>query len=93
MALGLENPSDALAGATPYLRMFSLVSAGWLMARQALAAHETLGRAPDDEIAEAKLATARFFCEQMLPAVHGLAPAVTAGAEPLFAVDPSALRG
>jgi hypothetical protein len=93
MTMGLENPADALAGATPYLRMFSLVSAGWLMARQALAAHAVLERTPDDEIARAKLATAQFFCGQVLPAVHGLAPAVTAGAGPLFAVEPSAICG
>jgi alkylation response protein AidB-like acyl-CoA dehydrogenase len=93
MEVGLNDPADALAGATPYLRMFSLVSAGWLMARQALAAHALLEATPDDEIAQAKLTTARFFCTQVLPAVHGLAPAVVAGAEPLFAVGPSALSG
>jgi alkylation response protein AidB-like acyl-CoA dehydrogenase len=93
MELGMNDPADALAGATPYLRMFSLVSAGWLMARQALAAHAVLEHTPDDDLAAAKLTTARFFCEQILPAVHGLTPAVTAGAEPLFAVDPAALSG
>ena len=35
---GVEDPRNALAGATPYLRMFSLVTGGWVMARQALAA-------------------------------------------------------
>ena len=32
------DPADALAGATPYLRLFGIVLGGWLMARQALAA-------------------------------------------------------
>ena len=27
-----------------------------------------------------------FFCEQLLPVARGLVPAVTAGAEPLFAL-------
>src|SRR5690606_15119879 len=31
---GLANPLDALAGATPYLRLFSVVTGGWVMARQ-----------------------------------------------------------
>jgi hypothetical protein len=34
----------------------------------------------------AKVATARFYCEQLLPAAPGLLPAVTAGAAPLYAV-------
>ena len=32
------EPADALAGATPYLRLVGVVLGGWLMARQALAA-------------------------------------------------------
>ncbi len=39
MTNGLADPREALAGATPYLRMFGIVTGGWLMARQALAAH------------------------------------------------------
>ena len=34
----VADPRHALAAATPFLRMFSLVTAGWLMARSALAA-------------------------------------------------------
>jgi len=94
MEAGLADPRDALAGATPYLRMFSLVTAGWLMARQALAARAALDAGTDDAaMAEAKLATASFFCEQLLPAVHGLGPAVLAGAEPLYGVDLTAIGG
>src|SRR3954470_676778 len=33
MRNGVGDPRNALAGATPFLRMFSLVTAGWLMAR------------------------------------------------------------
>ena len=86
MTNGLANPVDALAGATPFLRMFSLSVAGWLMARQALAALAVGG----DEGA-AKLATAQFFCEQWLPQVHGLTAQVTAGGAPLMALTPDQL--
>jgi 3-(methylthio)propanoyl-CoA dehydrogenase len=79
MTNGLANPVDALAGATPFLRMFSLAVAGWLMARQALAA-----KAVGGEDGDAKLATARFFCEQWLPQVHGLTAQVTAGSASLM---------
>jgi alkylation response protein AidB-like acyl-CoA dehydrogenase len=34
-----------------------------------------------------KVATARFYCQELLPEAAGLLPAVTAGAAPLYAVD------
>jgi hypothetical protein len=44
------------------------------MAESALLALEAKDMSP--EAVEAKVATARFFCEQLLPAVHGLGAAV-----------------
>ncbi len=88
---GMDDPRDALAGATPYLRMFSLVTAGWLMARQALVAKTALDNGESDPSIEAKLATALFFCEHILPAANGLAPAVTAGFASTMAVPPELL--
>jgi 3-(methylthio)propanoyl-CoA dehydrogenase len=93
MEEGLADPRNALAGATPYLRMFSLVTAGWLMARQGLAAKSLLDEDASDEFAQAKLVTARFFAEQILPAVNGLAVPVMAGFEDLYAVKPEAISG
>jgi alkylation response protein AidB-like acyl-CoA dehydrogenase len=80
LANGLSEPLDALAGATPYLRLFSVVTGGWAMALQALAAQRLLPDAgPDDApFLQEKLLDARFFCEQLLPQAAGLVPAVTA---------------
>ncbi len=80
LANGMANPLDALAGATPYLRLFSIVTGGWVMAQQALKASARLADAApgDKELYEGKLLTARFFCEQILPQAAGLVPAVTA---------------
>ncbi len=75
----VADPNDALAGATPYLRMMGLVTGAWLLTRSALAAHELGG-----DLAAQKLVTAHFFATQVLPQVSGLAPAVTAGAADLF---------
>ena len=36
----------------------------------------------------AKLVTARFFCEQILPQVHGLVSPIHAGFDDLFALTP-----
>jgi hypothetical protein len=89
MSRGPAGPSDALAGATPYLRLSGLVIGGWLLARSALAASRLLRNAsgPDAVFLQDKIATARFYTEQLLPQAAGLLPAVTAGAGPLFAVD------
>ena len=40
---------------------------------------------------EAKVVTARFFCEQLLPPAVGLVNAVRAGADTLFVLSPTAL--
>jgi 3-(methylsulfanyl)propanoyl-CoA dehydrogenase len=86
---GPAEPDDALAGATPYLRLFGLVTGGWLMARSALAASRLLRDAggSDAVFLRGKIGTARFYTEQLLPQTAGLLPAVTAGAGPLFQVD------
>ena len=83
------EPNDALAGATPYLRMSGLVIGGWLMARSALAASRLLPGASDSDAVflREKIGTARFYTGQLLPQAAGLLPAVTAGAGPLFQID------
>jgi 3-(methylthio)propanoyl-CoA dehydrogenase len=85
------SPVDALAGATPYLRLLSTVTAGYLMARSALIATQLLADgAPgpeSDEFLRAKVATGRYFCEQIMPASDGLVGAVTGGAEATMVFD------
>src|SRR5690606_7162371 len=80
LANGMSNPLDALAGATPYLRLFSMVTGGWVMARQALAATAALdgASAGDKAYYEGKVVSSRFYCEQILPQAAGLVAAVTA---------------
>jgi alkylation response protein AidB-like acyl-CoA dehydrogenase len=92
LASAAGSPNDVLAGATPYLRLFAMVTAGWLMARSALAAQARLAQGDGDEaFLRSKVTTARFFCEQLLPPAVGLLASITAGAEPLFAIDPEVL--
>ncbi len=81
-----KEPNDVLVGATPYQEMFGIVVGGWLMARSAVAASTMAG--DDDGFHAAKVDTARFYCEQILPRARGLLPAVTAGAQPLYAIEP-----
>ncbi|HEY3140623.1 MAG TPA: acyl-CoA dehydrogenase [Acidimicrobiales bacterium] len=85
MANGLADPANALAGATPYLRMSGIVTGGWLLARSALAARELLDAGATDVLLEQKIVTARFYCDQLLPQAAGLTAAVTAGPADLVA--------
>jgi hypothetical protein len=80
---GVGDPNDALAAATPYLRMFGIVAGGWVMGRQAIAAR----RLGDD----ARLATARFYLQELVPQAKGLLASVTAGQEILFELTPEQL--
>jgi 3-(methylthio)propanoyl-CoA dehydrogenase len=82
-----KDPNAILAGSSPYLRMWGLVLGGWLLARSALAAPA----AGDSEVTATQLVLARFYAEQLLPQVAGLAGAATAGAADLFALTPAEL--
>ncbi|WP_036257289.1 acyl-CoA dehydrogenase [Methylocapsa aurea] len=73
-------PDDALAGATPYLRLFAYASGGAALARGALAAHRLLTAGDNDPALAARIATARFFAENIASGASGLERAVTRGA-------------
>ncbi|MFM9876633.1 MAG: acyl-CoA dehydrogenase [Rhodoglobus sp.] len=79
---GVADPNAVLAGSSPYLRMWGLVTSAWLLARSALAAVPL-----DADTAKEQLVMARFFAEQLLPACAGLLGAATAGSRDLFALE------
>ncbi len=86
---GASSPADALAGSAPYLRMLGTVVCGGLMAKAALAAAE---QTDDPEgFYRAKVISAKFFGEQLLPGAAALEGPATAGADDLFALSPSQL--
>jgi alkylation response protein AidB-like acyl-CoA dehydrogenase len=87
-----DEPNDVFAGATPYLRVFATVVGGWLLAKGAKAAQGRIDAGEGDtEFLQGKIVTSRFYAEQLLPQVAGLAGAVTAGADDLYALTPSQL--
>ena len=67
----------ALAGATPYLRLFATAAGGAYLAEEALAA----GRHAEDGSAPARVALARYFAENIAVQALGLERGVIAGAE------------
>ncbi|HWL31818.1 MAG TPA: acyl-CoA dehydrogenase [Xanthobacteraceae bacterium] len=82
-----SEPQSALAGATPYLRLFGIAAGGCLIANEALAAKQT----GDGEPAS-RIALARFFAENIAVEAQGLERTVTEGADSLNAAD-AALSG
>jgi hypothetical protein len=72
---------NALAGSVPFLRLTGTALGGWLLARSALVAQGKLAaRDGDMAFLEAKVITARFFAEVILPpALAQLGPLKAAG--------------
>jgi 3-(methylsulfanyl)propanoyl-CoA dehydrogenase len=78
------SPEAAMAGATPYLRLFGLAAGGVYLARGALAAaREGAGSQP--------IAVARFFAENLATAAPGLKDTVIGGADATLMLAPETL--
>jgi alkylation response protein AidB-like acyl-CoA dehydrogenase len=77
-----KEPQSALAGATPYLRLFGNAAGGCMLADEALAALRIANGEP-----ASRVAVARFFAENIAVQASGLERAVIDGAESVNAAD------
>jgi acyl-CoA dehydrogenase len=84
-----SQPNDALAGATPYLRLFSSALGGCLLASEALAARNEANGGGD---AARYVALARFFAETIAVQAPSLEKTVTDSAESVMGADAVLLR-
>jgi hypothetical protein len=82
-----SNPEAAMAGATPYLRLFGLAAGGVYLARGALAEARGAGSSAQP------IAIARFFAENLATAATGLKDTVVGGADSTLMLAPEALSG
>ena len=86
-----NNNSDAyFAGsvAFSYLMQSGYTCAGWKMLQSAIAATQLLGdENADSEFLNAKLITAQFYIEQLLPRHLGYAQSIKAGSSATMALD------
>jgi len=72
--------SGVLTAAVPYLHLAVTVTGGWFMAKAALAAAGYLEKGEGDQaFYRAKIATARFYADQLLPQAYSYAETVKAG--------------
>ena len=89
MQNAMQNPDNAGAGAVHYMHILGIVSTGLMWLRMAKAAAELLEAGEGDaRFLEAKLVTARFFAERVMPDAGALRRKIEGGAESLMAIDP-----
>jgi hypothetical protein len=69
----------------PYLMLAGNLVAGWQLARALLVAEDAL--ATDKAFMEAKIATARFYAEHILPRTGALRTAIVEGADSVTALS------
>jgi 3-(methylthio)propanoyl-CoA dehydrogenase len=79
-----SNPNAAYAGSVPYLMLAGNLVAGWQLARALMAAEDAL--ATDKEFMAAKITTARFYAEHILPRTASLRAAIVDGADSVTAL-------
>jgi butyryl-CoA dehydrogenase len=79
-AVSSNAPAEALAGATPYLRLFALAQGGAALAEGALAANALMASGDTDPAHPARIALSRFFAENIAVGAKGLEETVLGGA-------------
>jgi alkylation response protein AidB-like acyl-CoA dehydrogenase len=88
---GMRDPEEAAAAATDYTRLLGLVAMGYCFAKSAVIAQEKLaGRSDDADFYKAKLATARFFFDRILPQTTTAFLAIKSGKASMMALDAAA---
>jgi 3-(methylthio)propanoyl-CoA dehydrogenase len=82
-----SNPNAVAAVSVPFLKLWGTVAGGWMMARAALVADEKLAGGGDADFYRAKIVTARFYAEHILPQAGGLVSVVTDGSGSVLALN------
>ncbi len=89
MQNAMKNPDNAGAGAHHYMHILGIVATGLMWLRMAKAATVQIDAGEGDvKYLEAKLVTARFFAERIMPDAGSLRRKLEGGAEALMALDP-----
>jgi hypothetical protein len=92
MQNGMKDPNNAGAAAYPLMTMMGIVAIGWMWLKMARAAQALLDASEGDAqgvdraFLEAKLVTARFYAERILPDAGALRRKIEGGAEAIMAL-------
>jgi len=83
-----HNIKAAAAGAVPFLMLFGVVTGGWQMARAALIAKRRLDEGADDyDFYRAKIGTARYYAEHILPLAQPSKHEIVNGSSSVLALE------
>jgi len=84
--VGMSKPEEAAAGATEYLRLFGLVGLAYMWCRSVeIAKDKTDGDEAD--FYKAKITTARFYMQKLLPQASSLATSIMAGGSSMMELE------
>jgi len=83
-----HNMKAAAAGAVPFLKLFGVVAGGWQMARATLVAKRRLDEGAEDyDFYRAKIGTARFYAEHILPLAQAYKQEIVNGSSSVLALE------
>jgi alkylation response protein AidB-like acyl-CoA dehydrogenase len=89
MQNGMQNPDNVGAGAHPYMHLMGIVAVGLMWLRMAAAAARLKAAGEGDAaFLDAKLVTARYFAERIMPEAGSLRRKIEGGAEAMMALPP-----
>jgi acyl-CoA dehydrogenase len=84
--LAERDPNAVMAVSVDYLMLAGTVCGGWQMARAARVAQDKLMIGQDSVFHEAKLVTARFYAEHVLPKASALLSSILSGGASIMAL-------
>ena len=85
-----HNMRAAAAGAVPFLKLFGVVAGGWQMAHAALVAKRRLDEGAEEyDFYRAKIGTARFYAEHILPLAQPYKQEIVNGSTSVLALEES----
>lgn len=92
MQNGMKNPDNAGAASTDYMHLFGLVALGYMWGQMAKVAQGKLAEGASGQSAfyDAKLATARYFMERVMPETSAHLARLSAGSDALMALPAEA---
>ena len=89
LANGMKNPDNVGAGAHSYMHLMGIVALGVMWLRMVSAATKLKAAGEGDPaFLDAKLVTARYFAERVMPEAGALRRKIEAGAEAMMALPP-----
>jgi 3-(methylthio)propanoyl-CoA dehydrogenase len=87
VSMSAANARTAYAASVPYLKLWGIVAGGWQIARAAKVAVDKLAKGEGDAaFMRAKLATARFYAENLLPLAEAHAQSAIGGSQAALAL-------